>query len=84
MHEYSLAEEVIRIAQSAAEKNDAVLISEITIEAGKLSGVDPEAFEQLVILNNLNGLQNLFIVQVYHGKHLIHVPKLLGNQSLDL
>jgi len=50
MHEYSLAEEVIRIAQSEAEKNDAVLISEITIEAGKLSGVDPEAFESALRL----------------------------------
>lgn len=50
MHEYSLAGEVIKIAQSEAERNNAVLISEITIEAGKFSGVDPDAFESALRL----------------------------------
>jgi hydrogenase nickel insertion protein HypA len=45
MHEFSLATEVIKIAASEAEKNKALAVSEITIEIGNFSGIEPEAFE---------------------------------------
>ena len=45
MHELSLAMEVIHLAQSEAEKNNATEIQEITIEVGDLCGVEAEAFE---------------------------------------
>ena len=44
MHEYSLAEEVVKIAGEEAAKNNARLVSEIAIEVGDLSGVDTGAF----------------------------------------
>ena len=44
MHELSLAEEVIRIAEYEAGRNNAGLVSEITIEAGIFSGVEIDAF----------------------------------------
>lgn len=44
MHELSLASEVITIAAFEAGKNNASLVSEITIEAGVFSGVEIEAF----------------------------------------
>ncbi len=59
MHEFSLAEEVINLAQREAEKNNVNTISEIQIEVGDLSGVEAEAFESALgllvkdtILNN--------------------------------
>jgi hydrogenase nickel incorporation protein HypA/HybF len=45
MHEFSLATEVINLAQREKEKNQAASIQEITIEVGDLSGVDADAFE---------------------------------------
>jgi hydrogenase nickel incorporation protein HypA/HybF len=45
MHEYSLAVEVIKLAQHEAEVNQAGSVSEITIEVGNISGVEAEAFE---------------------------------------
>jgi hydrogenase nickel incorporation protein HypA/HybF len=45
MHEFSLAVEVIKLAQQEAEKNLASSVSEITIEVGNISGVEAEAFE---------------------------------------
>jgi hydrogenase nickel incorporation protein HypA/HybF len=45
MHEFSLALEVINLAQYEAEKNKARTVSEITIEIGNISGVEPDAFE---------------------------------------
>jgi len=45
MHEFSLAMEVIALAQREAEKNRANSIQEITIEVGDLSGVEADAFE---------------------------------------
>lgn len=45
MHEFSLATEVIKIAAYEAEKNKALAVSEITIEIGNFSGIEPEAFE---------------------------------------
>jgi len=48
LHELSLAEEVIRITQHEAAKNNAGLISEITIETGCFSGVEIDAFRSAV------------------------------------
>ena len=45
MHEFSLAMEVISLAQREALKNKAEAIREITIEVGDLSGVEADAFE---------------------------------------
>ena len=45
MHEFSMAIEVISLAQREAAKNKANSIREITIEVGDLSGVDADAFE---------------------------------------
>lgn len=45
MHEFSLAQDVIRLAEYEAEKNNARIVSEITIEIGNMSGVDADAFE---------------------------------------
>jgi hydrogenase nickel incorporation protein HypA/HybF len=45
MHEFSLATEVIRLAEREAEKAVAVSVQEITIEVGDLSGVEADAFE---------------------------------------
>lgn len=44
MHELSLAEEVIKIAEYEAGRNNAILVSEITVEAGIFSGVEIDAF----------------------------------------
>ena len=45
MHEFSLAGEVVKLAEHEARLNDALSVSEITIEVGNLSGVEAEAFE---------------------------------------
>jgi hydrogenase nickel incorporation protein HypA/HybF len=45
MHEFSLAVEVIKLAQQEAEKNMTLSVSEITIEVGNMSGVEAEPFE---------------------------------------
>jgi hydrogenase nickel incorporation protein HypA/HybF len=45
MHEFSLAVEVIKVAQNEADKNHALRVSEITIEVGNMSGVEADAFE---------------------------------------
>jgi hydrogenase nickel incorporation protein HypA/HybF len=50
MHEFSLAIEVINLAQREAEKNMAESIKEITIEVGDLSGVEADAFESALEL----------------------------------
>jgi hydrogenase nickel incorporation protein HypA/HybF len=50
MHEFSLAIEVINLAQREAEKNMAASIQEITIEVGDLSGVEADAFESALEL----------------------------------
>jgi hydrogenase nickel incorporation protein HypA/HybF len=50
MHEFSLAFEVINLAQREAEKNRAGAIQEITIEVGDLSGVEADAFESALEL----------------------------------
>jgi hydrogenase nickel incorporation protein HypA/HybF len=45
MHEYSLAMEVITVAEQVAEQKKAVSVDEITIEIGNMSGVEAEVFE---------------------------------------
>jgi hydrogenase nickel incorporation protein HypA/HybF len=45
MHEFSMAIEVISLAQREAVKSKANSIQEITIEVGDLSGIDADAFE---------------------------------------
>jgi hydrogenase nickel incorporation protein HypA/HybF len=50
MHEFSMAIEVINLAQREAEKNSASAIEEITIEVGDLSGVEADAFESALEL----------------------------------
>jgi len=50
MHEFSLAVEVIKLAQTEAEKNRARSVSEITIEVGNMSGVEAEPFESALRL----------------------------------
>jgi hydrogenase nickel incorporation protein HypA/HybF len=45
MHEFSLATEVISLAEREANKAVAVSILEITIQVGDLSGVEADAFE---------------------------------------
>jgi len=50
MHEFSLALEVISLAQREAEKNGASEIQEITIEVGALCGVEADAFESALEL----------------------------------
>jgi hydrogenase nickel incorporation protein HypA/HybF len=44
LHELSLANEVIKIAEYEAGRNNAGLVSEVTIEAGIFSGVEIDAF----------------------------------------
>jgi hydrogenase nickel incorporation protein HypA/HybF len=46
MHEFSLAGEVVKIAEHEAEKNKARSVSEITIEVGNFSGVESQAFKE--------------------------------------
>jgi hydrogenase nickel incorporation protein HypA/HybF len=48
MHEFSLAGEVIRLTESEADRNDAISVSEITIEVGDFSGVQVEAFRSAI------------------------------------
>jgi hydrogenase nickel incorporation protein HypA/HybF len=62
MHEFSLAEEVIKIARQEAEKNKALAVSEITIEVGNMSGIEPDTFESaLSLLSEGSILENTFI-----------------------
>ncbi len=48
MHEFSLAGEVIRLAETEADKNEARSVSEINIEVGDFSGVQVEAFRSAI------------------------------------
>ncbi len=50
MHEFSLATEVIKLAECEAKKNKALAVSEITIEVGNFSGVEVEAFKSALDL----------------------------------
>lgn len=45
MHELSIAENVLEIAQAEAEKHDAGKVGRIVLEVGKVSGVVREALE---------------------------------------
>lgn len=50
MHEFSLATEVIKLAECEAGKHKTLAVTEITIEVGSFSGVDAEAFESALEL----------------------------------
>lgn len=66
MHEFSLAVEVINLAQSEAEKNNAKEIQEITIEVGDLSGVEAYAFESalgLLVKDSILKTANIYILR---------------------
>lgn len=74
MHEFSLAGEVIKLAQYEAEKNKARSVSGITIEVGNFSGVEAQAFEgALGILSEGSILENasLNIVRI-KGRGICH------------
>jgi hydrogenase nickel incorporation protein HypA/HybF len=74
MHEFSLAEEVIKLAHDEAEKHNALAVSEITIEVGNFSGVEAEAFESaLGLLSEGSILEKarLNIVRI-KGKGICH------------
>jgi hydrogenase nickel incorporation protein HypA/HybF len=62
MHEFSLAVDVIKLAQQEAEKRMVYSVSEITIEVGNMSGVEAEPFESaLVLLREGSILENAFL-----------------------
>lgn len=74
MHEFSLASEVIKMAEREARKNKAISVTEITIEVGNFSGVEAEAFrEALHILAERSILQgaSLNIVKI-PGRGVCH------------
>lgn len=58
MHELSLALEVIRIAESEADKIMAKSIQEIDIEVGDLSGVEGDAFKSALELLSKDSVLN--------------------------
>jgi hydrogenase nickel incorporation protein HypA/HybF len=45
MHEFSLATDVIKLAEYEAEKNGAGSVSEITLEVGNMTGIQADALE---------------------------------------
>lgn len=66
MHEFSLAVEVIKLAQREAAKNSAREIQEITIEVGDLSGVEADAFGSaldLLVKDSLLNQANIKIIK---------------------
>jgi len=74
MHEFSLAGEVIKLAEYEAEKNKARAVSEITIELGNFSGVEAEPFgSALSLLSEGTILENarLNIIRTT-GKGICH------------
>lgn len=64
MHEFSLAIEVIKLAQREAAKNMAGEIQEITIEVGDLSGVEADAFESALELLVKDSILNKAIINI--------------------
>lgn len=66
MHEFSLATDVINLAQNEAEKNGATIIREISIEIGDLSGVEAQAFEsalELLVKESVLGDAKIIIIR---------------------
>lgn len=63
MHEFSLAGEVIRLAEKEAHKHAALSVTEITIEVGNFSGVEADTFrEALGLLAEGSVLGNASII----------------------
>jgi hydrogenase nickel incorporation protein HypA/HybF len=74
MHEFSLAGEVIKLAQDEAHKHNALAVSEITIEIGNFSGVEAEAFKSALSLLSEGSIldkAHLNIVRI-KGKGICH------------
>lgn len=74
MHEFSLAGEVVKLAQQEAVKHNALTVSEITIEVGNFSGVEAEAFESALGLLSEGSIlekSHLNIVRI-KGKGICH------------
>ena len=69
MHEFSLAGEVIKIAENEAEKNMADVVREVNIEAGNFCGVEIDAFRSaLEILTEGSRLKNAcFNIVIING-----------------
>lgn len=74
MHEFSLAGEVIRIAEYEAEKNMANIVNEVNIEAGNFCGIEIDAFRSaLEILAEGSILKNAcFNILTIKGKGKCH------------
>jgi len=64
MHEFSLAIEVINLAQREADKNCAKSIQEITIEVGDLSGVEADAFGSALDLLVKDSILNKTLISI--------------------
>jgi hydrogenase nickel incorporation protein HypA/HybF len=64
MHEFSLATEVIRLAEGEAIKTDAKSIMEITIEVGDLSGVEADAFEMALGLLSKDSILDKSMIRI--------------------
>jgi hydrogenase nickel incorporation protein HypA/HybF len=78
MHEFSLAIEVIELVRREAEKHNAHLIREITIEVGDLSGVEADSFETAM---------DLLVKDTFPEEVRIHIIRIPGTgrcNSCDL
>jgi hydrogenase nickel incorporation protein HypA/HybF len=64
MHEFSLAVEVIKLAEHEAEKAMAESIQEITIEVGYLSGVEADAFESALAMLARESALNKALIKI--------------------
>jgi hydrogenase nickel incorporation protein HypA/HybF len=69
MHEFSMAVEVINLAEREADKAMAKIIQEITIEVGDLSGVEADAFESAL---------GLLVKDSILDKALINIKRIPG------
>lgn len=64
MHEFSLATEVIRLAEREAEKAVALSVQEISIEVGYLSGVEADAFETALGLLSKDSVLDKSVIRI--------------------
>lgn len=74
MHEMSLAESVLQIVEDAARAEGLQRITEIRLEIGKLSGVEPEALRfclDVVLKNSLAGAARVEFIEVPGKGHCL-------------
>ena len=45
MHEFSIAQNIVKIAVETAEKENAGKVTRVDVEVGRASGIEPEALE---------------------------------------